>query len=71
MRTFEVEIGLNAEGKVVAIQPVNPAPGEITEYGRTHIILCTKEDDIADVKKAILDGCHTYKRVNQRIRQLK
>ena len=65
-------ISLSADNKVLLAVPVTKAIGTVTETKIMIARLYTQEEidrEAAETMRIMQDGCHTYERVRQRIRQ--
>lgn len=69
MKELQVYVMLSADNKVLLAVPVNKAVGTVAETKVMTARLFTQDEIGRECAEAMQDGCHTYKRVNRRIRQ--
>lgn len=71
MKELKVKVQLNDEDKIVFMQPVNRATGKTVDIQIMTARLLTQDDIDREVREAMQDGIHTYRREHGRVRQTK
>ena len=62
-------VSLSADNKVLLAVPVNKAVGTVTETKIMIARLLTQDEIDRETRETMQQGCHTYERVNRRVRQ--
>ena len=69
MKEVKMYVMLSADNKVLLAVPVNKAVGTVAETKIMIARLFTQEEIDRETREAMQQGCHTYERVNRRVRQ--
>lgn len=64
-----MHVAINTEGNVLFIVPTTKAVGKLAETKIMTARLYTQEEIDKEYAEIMQDGCHTYERVNRRVRQ--
>jgi predicted nucleotide-binding protein (sugar kinase/HSP70/actin superfamily) len=69
LKEMKVNVAINTEGNVLLIVPAKKATGKLAETKVMIARLYTLDEIDKETAEAMQQGCHTYERVNRRIRQ--
>jgi hypothetical protein len=69
LKEIKMSVLISADNKVLLAVPVNKAIGKVTESKVMIARLYTQDEIDKETAEAMQLGCHTYERVNRRVRQ--
>ena len=72
MREFKARVGFGSDNRVVTIEPLKQSDSTSpVEYYRMTVRLLTPMDVDRELRECMEGGCHTYKKVDHRIHQIR
>jgi hypothetical protein len=71
MKELQVKAEKNSENKIITMEPLNKATGDIVETEILTARLYTSDEINREYADLMQDGCRTYKRKRGRIREIK
>jgi hypothetical protein len=71
LKEMKVVAALNDENKILCIEPLNKATGKTSETKVLIARLYTQAEIDRETAELMQEGCHVYKRVHSRIKQIR
>jgi hypothetical protein len=71
LKELKVKVELDDENKVLSMEPVNKVTGKTATTKIMTARLYTRDEIDRETKELMQEGCHVYKRVHSRVRQIK